>query len=172
MRFFRLPFFLLTITLLVISIASCKEEKTIYDKEKIFIDSIEQQLTTIEIALESINASELQKRIALVNTWYVNLKDTSYDVAQKLQADYNGFKVVYKKFIDSFFVYKTELELLKEQVNELKNKINKQKITKEEFKKNYAVLKASTANLRKKTYAITKPVNDLAFSWRRYYKQN
>lgn len=166
MHFFKLPFFVLLATILLCN--ACKEEKITHKQEQVYIDSLQSKITTIDIAIKSLDAEKLKNRIGLVNTWYVNLKDTAYDVAKKRQLDFNGFKIVYQKYIDNFFVYEAENTALKEQVNELQKQVKTDAITREEFKTRYATLKREVDIAFSNTLSITKPVNDLAFSWRRY----
>lgn len=166
MHFFKLPFFVLLATILLCN--ACNDEKTTHKQEQVYIDSLQRKINTIDIAIKSLDAEKLKKRIDLVNTWYVNLKDTTYNVAKKRQVDFNGFKIVYQKYIDNFFVYEAENRVLKEQVNELQKQVKDDAITRKEFKKRYAALKTEINILYNNTLSITKPVNDLAFSWRRY----
>lgn len=169
MRFFKLPFFVLPAILLFCN--ACKEKKTSHKQEYVYIDSLQTKINIINKAINGLNASELKKRINIVNTWYVNLKDTAYNVAKKQQLDFNGFKVIYQKYIDNFFVYEAKNSVLNEKVAELKKQVTNDAIARPEFKKQYALLKQEVDTLYKNTIAITKPVNDLAFSWQRYAKE-
>jgi hypothetical protein len=171
MRFFKIQSILLFTAFLGFAHSSCKEQATTFDKKKEYIDSLEIKTVLIDNALNGIRAQDLQKRIALINTWYITLKDTSYDVAKKMQVDFNGFKVVYQRYIDNYFSYEAESEVLKEQILSFKKAAKNESQSREEFKKQYADLKLKANTLHSKVLKLTKPVNDLAFSWRRYKKQ-
>lgn len=169
MSFFKIPLAILIFAVITVGNTACKQGVTDYDREKVYLDSLQTKLNAIEVAL-NIDEQELQKRISLINTWYVDLKDTSYDVAKKMQVDFNGFKIVYNKYIDNFFAYTASFELLKKQYNALEEKVKQQSISREEFKKEYKKLKQEIIEVFLATTAISKPVYDLEFSWKRYYK--
>lgn len=170
MHFLRIYISLLFLLLLVFS-ESCKPSPSDYDKEKVYLDSLEKKTNYISKSLSSNIAKDLNNRIALINTWYVSLKDTSYDVATKRRVEFNGFKVIYQKYIDNFYVYQSENEVLKQQLSELRNEAKNESITRQKFKTKYKELKASIDTLRSKTVSIIEPINDLAFSWKRYYEE-
>ncbi len=170
MRFFRIFFVLITTLVVLAGIGGCKDNITDYDREKVYLDSLKTKIKTIDIAL-NVDEKELQTRIALINTWYVNLKDTSYDVAKKMQVDFNGFKVVYKKYINHFFSYATKRDILKEQYIQLNKEAKEQTITRAEFKAKYKELRQNINTVYFGATTIGQPVYELEFSWKRYYKK-
>lgn len=165
--FYPAASFTLAFGLLILFANSCKEPRTDYDREKEYMDTLKTKLTSLEISL-NINEDELKNRIAKVNSWYVHLGDTAYDVARKMQIEMNGFKVVYQKYIDNFFIYSAALKEYKRQYNVLETKVKKQELTRSEFKKEYAKLKKLIDTALINTTQISKPVYDLEFSWKRY----
>lgn len=169
MNFFRTSFITGFVALILALQWGCKEPMTDYKREKVFLDSLNNQLIATELAL-NIDENELQTRISMVNTWYVKLSDTTYDVAKKMQTDFNGFKVVYGRYIESFFVYETALKLNKTRYNALKERVEKQSITRTEFKEQYAQLKTEIDNNYAKAAEIAKPVYELELSWNRNSK--
>lgn len=169
MRFFRIPFIVFAVTIATLSINACKETPSDYEREKVYLDSLSTKLKAIDVAL-NVDEKELQNRIALVNTWYVDLKDTSYDVAKKMQIDFNGFKVVYKKYIDNFFSYSVERDVLKEQYTQLEKQAKEQTINRTDFKAKHKELSQNINKVYVGATAIAQPVYELEFSWKRYYK--
>ncbi|HYG16870.1 MAG TPA: hypothetical protein VEC12_14020 [Bacteroidia bacterium] len=149
--------------------AGCKPGITDYDREKAYLDTLAAQNRALQVAL-NVDEEELKKRMAIIDTWYIKLNDTVYEVAQKMQVDFNGFKVVYKKYIDNFFIYSAAADQLDEQYKTLEEKVKKQSLTREEFKQQYAVLKQGFGRNLDSAVAIAKPVYDIEFSWNRYQK--
>lgn len=147
----------------------CKETITDYDREKVRLDSLNEILTATALAL-NVDEKELQLRVATVNTWYVSLQDTAFDVAQKMQVEFNGFKVVYQNYIDLFFSYSSVLKLHREQYTNLEERVKKQELTRDEFKTEFYRLKAEAEANFRNANLIAKPVYDLELSWRRYKK--
>lgn len=145
----------------------CTDPITDYDREKVYIDSLQRKLNTLELGL-NINEEELKTRIAQVNSWYIKLNDTTYDIAKKMQIEFNGFKVVYQNYIDNYFVYSASLDALKKEYNSLYQTVKAKKITRSEFKKLYAGLKTEIDLNLIKTEKIAQPVYDLELNWRRY----
>lgn len=145
----------------------CKGTITDYDREKVRLDSLNEILTATALAL-NVDEKELQLRVATVNTWYVSLQDTAFDVAQKMQVEFNGFKVVYQNYIDLFFSYSSMLKLHREQYAHLEERVKKQELTRDEFKTEFYRLKAEAETNFRNANLIAKPVYDLELSWRRY----
>jgi hypothetical protein len=170
MRLFKIPITLIAIVVTALNYLGCKEGTTDYQREKEYLDSIGTKIKAIDVAL-NVDEKELQNRIALINTWYIDLKDTSYDVAKKMQIDFNGFKVVYNKYIDNFFRYSVERDLIKEQFDSLSKQAKEGSINREEFKKAYKLLSQKTDKTYLGVTTIAKPVYDLEPSWLRYYKE-
>ncbi len=148
---------------------ACSEPITDYTREKVFLDSIDNTLKATELSL-NIDEKELETRIATINTWYIKLSDTTYDVAKKMQVDFNGFKIVYSRYIENFFAYSTATNLHKNSFEQLKADVEKQKITRDDFKQRYTILKREVDATHTAAKSIAKPVYDLEFSWKRYYK--
>lgn len=145
----------------------CNDPITDYDREKVYLDSLQRKLNTLELGL-NIDEEELKGRIAQVNSWYIKLNDTAYDIAKKMQIEFNGFKVVYQNYIDNYFVYFASLESLKKEYKTLLSQVNSKKLTRSEFKKMYAGLKNEIDLNLIKTEKIAQPVYDLELNWRRY----
>lgn len=157
------------IMLVFIGAAGCKPKPTDYEREKAYLDTLAAQNRALQVAL-NVDEEELKKRMAIIDTWYIKLNDTVYEVAQKMQVDFNGFKVVYKKYIDNFFIYAAAADQLEQQYKKLEEKVKEQSLTREEFKERYATLKQDYARNLDSAVAIAKPVYDLEFSWNRYQK--
>ncbi len=168
MRLFKIPITLIAIVVTILNYWGCKEGTTDYQREKEYLDSIETKIKAIDVAL-NVDEKELQNRIALINTWYIDLKDTSYDVAKKMQVDFNGFKVVYNKYINNFFSYSVERDLIKEQFSSLSKQAKEGDMNREEFKIAYKTLSQKTDKTYSGVITIAKPVYDLEPSWKRYY---
>lgn len=169
MNFFRVTIGLSFIFFLIIGQWACSEPITDYKREKVFLDSIENELRAIEVNL-NIDEKELETRIATINTWYIKLSDTTYDVAKKMQVDFNGFKIVYSRYIENFFTYSTATKLHKNSFEKLKTDVEKQRISRDNFKKQYTILKKDVDATYTNAANIAKPVYDLELSWKRYYK--
>lgn len=169
MNFFKVTIGIGLFFFIVICQWACSEPITDYKREKVFLDSIENTLTATALNL-NIDEKELETRIATINTWYIKLSDTSYDVAKKIQVDFNGLKIVYSRYIDNFFAYTTALNLHKNSFEKLKADVEKQKLTRTDFKQRYSLLKEETNTTLANAASIAKPVYELEFSWKRYYK--
>lgn len=169
MNFFKVTIGIGLLFFIVTGQWACSEPITDYKREKVFLDSIENRLTSIELSL-NIDEKELETRIATINTWYIKLSDTTYDVAKKMQVDFNGFKIVYGKYIENFFTYSTAASLHKDSFKQLKDDVEKQTLTREEFKTRYTILKKEVDATYDNVKSIAQPVYDLELSWKRYYK--
>jgi hypothetical protein len=167
MNFYKKAILGVITALIIHAIPACKEGVTDYDREKVRLDSLNAIITNTKLAL-NINEAELQNRMTAIDGWYVKLYDTGNDIANKMRIDFNGFKAIYKTYIDNFFVYATALDVYDKQYKQLEKKVKDQSITRSEFKTEYAALKADVESNYQKAKLIASPVYELELSWRRY----
>lgn len=149
--------------------SSCKGPASDYEREKTYLDSLNSMLQATEVAL-NVDEEKLKTRMAIIDTWYIKLNDTTYDVAQKMRIDFNGFKSVYQRYINNFFVYRASADLLQKQYKNLVEKVKNREISRNDFKAKYAALKKDITQTLEGAADIAKPVYDLEFSWKRYEK--
>jgi hypothetical protein len=149
--------------------SSCKNPNSDYEREKVYLDSLSSMLQATQVAL-NVDEAKLKDRMGIIDTWYIKLNDTAHDVAQKMRVDFNGFKSVYQRYINNFFIYQASADLLQKQYKGLEEKVKNREISRSDFKAQYTTLKKDLEQTLEGAAGIAKPVYDLEFSWKRYEK--
>jgi archaellum component FlaC len=158
--------FILSVMTSLIFISSCSDTKVkAYEKEKSLelVDSLSKQLSYVKYLMDEVDIQDIAERRDYVESelTLIRLKADSTDIPQEYIHSLEEFRALFKIYKAALTNYKKivmEYEELSTQVITLKQSVQSEEYTKEEFKKYYADEKKDVERLVEYAEIYLKPI--------------
>lgn len=158
--------FILSVMTSLIFISSCSDTKVkAYEKEKSLelLDSLSKQLSYVKYLMDEVDIQDIAERRDYVESelTLIRLKADSTDIPQEYIHSLEEFRALFKIYKAALTNYKKivmEYEELSTQVITLKQSVQSEEYTKEEFKKYYADEKKDLERLVEYAEIYLKPI--------------